>query len=934
MARVFPGCADVPIGSLKSNLGHLITAAGVAGLIKVLGAMEHGLRPPTLHAEEPVDALDGTPFRLLHAAEPWDGPRRAAVSAFGFGGNNAHLIVEAWDEFQDRAGTCRCPRRRRSRPSRSPSSASARAWPTARACTTSPTRSSTARRGTSRAPPSPSRSRGCASRPPTSPTRSRSRRWCSRRPGRPRRRSRSRASAPRVLVGMGCDPEIARYGARWRVAAWAAGWAESEGGAVDPEWLAAARDAFQSGLKAAGVVGTMPNIPANRINSQLDVAGPSFTVSAEEASGLVALDLAVRALRAGEIDAAVVGAVDLSCEPVHRAALESLGHRRAPGDAAVVLVLKRLADARRDGEPGPRGARRGRGRRHARPRRRLRRARPRTDLRRSPRGHGAAARRRGRARAAPPRATAARGVGHALVRGAPRRGRDRGAGGAAAGGAARAGATAWRGWRIEPPPRLHVFSGRDREGALVALEARRESDAGPARLVLVAADGDELAARADAAQRWLAAGRAATGGRRLPRAPRRRRAGVRLHRRRPPPTRAWAASSRSALPGARRRRRRALRGDAPPTDWLYGPGDGTPAHPLEQLWGTSLRLPAPRRADARPARLCAPARPSATRRARSNALFALGRVDRPRRDDPREPRRATIFTRELARRLRCAATRVGAARPGRRDVGELASCSAPVEHVRAALAGEPLAHLTIINTPEDCVIGGEAAACERVLARLGRERALPLGYDIAVALPGGRRRSAPTWRALHHRATRRRAGRALLHARDRRLVPCRRRTRRPTRSPAQAVRTLDFPRLVERAYADGVRVFVEHGPRGLCTGWIQRILGERDHLAVPLDVAGRSGAAPGDRTPRPGSLAAGVDVRCTRARRSALVGLAAAAARPGPAADRCAAHAPAPRLPAFEPSRPGRWRARRGSARCWRIRCRGRSRRRRSAPRP
>ena len=47
--------------------------------------------------------------------------------------------------------------------------------------------------------------------------------------------------------------------------------------------------------------------------------------------------------------------------------------------------------------------------------------------------------------------------------------------------------------------------------------------------------------------------------------------------------------------------------------------------------------------------------------------------------------------------------------------------------------------------------------------------------------------------------------------------------------------------MIEQAYADGVRVFVEHGPRGLCSGWIKRILGDRDHVAVPLDVAGRSG---------------------------------------------------------------------------------------------
>ena len=96
-ARIFEGCDDVPIGSLKSNLGHLVAAAGVAGVLKVLASLESGQRPPTLHADPPIDALQSTPFRLLHEAEEWIGPRRAAISAFGFGGNNAHLIVEAWE---------------------------------------------------------------------------------------------------------------------------------------------------------------------------------------------------------------------------------------------------------------------------------------------------------------------------------------------------------------------------------------------------------------------------------------------------------------------------------------------------------------------------------------------------------------------------------------------------------------------------------------------------------------------------------------------------------------------------------------------------------------------------------------------------------------------------------------------------------------------
>ena len=64
-------------------------------MIKVMEAMRAGLRPPTLHTDQPLDDLAG--FRPLTAAEPWasdDVPRRAGISAFGFGGNNAHLVLE------------------------------------------------------------------------------------------------------------------------------------------------------------------------------------------------------------------------------------------------------------------------------------------------------------------------------------------------------------------------------------------------------------------------------------------------------------------------------------------------------------------------------------------------------------------------------------------------------------------------------------------------------------------------------------------------------------------------------------------------------------------------------------------------------------------------------------------------------------------------
>ncbi|MFI0479458.1 SDR family NAD(P)-dependent oxidoreductase [Actinomadura sp. 9N215] len=87
------------IGSVKSNIGHLISAAGIAGLIKTVLALKGELIPRTLHAERPnprIGFADG-PFRVVSALTPWPRgpePRRAGVSAFGIGGTNAHLIVE------------------------------------------------------------------------------------------------------------------------------------------------------------------------------------------------------------------------------------------------------------------------------------------------------------------------------------------------------------------------------------------------------------------------------------------------------------------------------------------------------------------------------------------------------------------------------------------------------------------------------------------------------------------------------------------------------------------------------------------------------------------------------------------------------------------------------------------------------------------------
>ena len=381
------------MGSVKSNVGHLLTAAGAAGIIKVLLALQSETLPPTANFQSPADriALGDSPFRVLTRAAAWkprdpQTPRRAAVSAFGFGGVNAHLLVE---EFR--------PAPRRHRPAAAASLQS---------------------QGTRPAPKPAIAIVGMGAHfgpfenldelqaqllddAPQPPAAAAEWRGLAAAPGRQAYRveavevpagrfrippaevremlpqqsimlevaaaafddaegGRDDATGDRpglgVYLGIGLDLDTTNFHFRWNAERRHAG--EQPG--ADREWIAALRDAAHPPLSANRTMGALGSIAASRLARAFRAGGPSYAVSCEALSGLRALESAVAALMRGEIDTALVGAVDFACDP-RAVAADAHFRRFAPGaqarpfdprsagtvagEGAAAMVLRRLPDA-------------------------------------------------------------------------------------------------------------------------------------------------------------------------------------------------------------------------------------------------------------------------------------------------------------------------------------------------------------------------------------------------------------------------------------------------------------------------------------------------------------------------------------------------------------------------------------------------------------
>jgi PfaB family protein len=397
------------IGSVKSNIGHLLTAAGGAALTKVLLAMRAGTLPPTagFNTPQPGMDLDNSPFRVLKISVPWQRrgenvPRRAAVSAFGFGGINAHLLVEEWLPGSDerttpsdtrytpedesdpiavvgmdaRFGPWQCLRSFRERvlggdtgtlptPPAKWWGVQKSAWFRAEGLDRTPFKGFylddvSVSSDRFRIPP-----REMVEMLPQQLLMLQTAAGAMQDAG----LGRDDNGSTGVFIGIALDLNSTNFSLRWSLAPQAKVWASGLGtNLADPELDSRTdrlREAAGPALNANRTMGALGNIVASRIAREFRIGGPSFTLSSEENSGLRALETAVRLLRTRQLDRALVGAVDLAGDP--RAVLgqhavqpfSASGNGRpfdrqadgsTVGEGASAVVLKRLADAERDGD--------------------------------------------------------------------------------------------------------------------------------------------------------------------------------------------------------------------------------------------------------------------------------------------------------------------------------------------------------------------------------------------------------------------------------------------------------------------------------------------------------------------------------------------------------------------------------------------------------
>jgi len=400
------------IGSVKSMIGHLLTGAGIAGLIKTVLAINNKILPPSIHFQQPPknSPLLDSPFKVQTDPQSWgkrneNTPRRAAINAFGFGGTNGHIILEEWvpgDSKKTPAGFSDI-QIQKNKPDNGIEQIAVIGMDTLFGSLDSLRAfQETVFKGAPALRPAPEkRFKGCDSIagiytgisrikgafleafsmrmdafrippkeiPDILPQQLLMLKIASgamKDAGLSTDENRPRMSA---FIGVDFDFETTNYSLQWDLENRIHDWKKRLGLALDDEetehWLEELKSSCGVPLTAPRTLGALASIVASRIAREFHFGGPSFVVSEGEASGLRALDIGVQSLRQHETDAVLVGAVDfagdvrntiISCifSPLSKsgtiAPFDSNADGTLPGDGCVAIILKRLDDAIKDGD--------------------------------------------------------------------------------------------------------------------------------------------------------------------------------------------------------------------------------------------------------------------------------------------------------------------------------------------------------------------------------------------------------------------------------------------------------------------------------------------------------------------------------------------------------------------------------------------------------
>ncbi len=817
-SEIFSGSGSLPVGSLKANTGHLITAAGLASVLKLMRALAAETLPAMPLDGDLILPLHNSGLRPLAAPEPWKrpakAPRRAAISNFGFGGNNAHLVLE---QYEARASYVNGASVKDVRQQPEPiavcgigllggEDAGERA--VLRRLMNAPVKASRSGAELTVDPVT-------ARTPPTDLVRSEAPQLA------------ILAVASEALSGV-TRPEASACGAFTAIRSLpdSARWLLRARASLPDHANDDARDLIAPPLIAADVLGAMGNVSANRLNVAEDFRGQGFALAAEAASGAAALDVACAALRGGRLDLAIVIGADFATDPVSAATLPS---GSLPGEKAAGLVLKRLSRAEADND-------------------RI------LAVLDPVEWHGAnvkSCQLTSSTYGSAPAADLLFDLGVRIALAA--RGQtltDTGAVPALEGepgaalvttGAERLSRPASLSVRpcpprpcpdpLRPPPYMVWAAAGSRPALAKKLSSNMTGGRGSVRIALIAASPEELdALRANAALE-LKGGRIPQG------------AGVHFGEGDPEGELAFVfTGSAAAYPRMGRALLMAFPEVAAELGKLSRAQEFAPllTRPtlteFEQLCAVSLVT----QAHAILLRDLLGIKPDAAlglSLGESNALFAFG-YWRDMGGLLSDIEDAAMYERHIGGSFETARESWGPNVPADWTNWRV---SAPCGEVRQALACEPNVELTIIYSDTDCMIGGPADACRRVAAHLPKGAAV-LMHQHLIVHARAMQPFAEAWRRLHSRPVSRIKGpRLYTNATNTAYKPSKART--ADMLTRQALATVDFPATVRQAWQDGVRTFVELGPRDTLTRSIQQTLGDKPHRAVATDKVDSSALA-------------------------------------------------------------------------------------------